>query len=419
MNSSKPIKINDKFKSLFEEKTRYYIITGERGTSKSFTVNTFLTLKLLQAHQTILFTRFTLTSAKDSIIPEFKEKIDLLNLSGKFDITNYDIINHRNESSIMFRGIKTSQGDQTAKLKSLTNVNIWVLDEAEELTDEKTFDKINLSIRSKRAKNIIILILNPAPKTHWIYKRFFLNIVPDDFNGTKGNVTYINLELDDNIDNLDVDLVNELLWLKENDPIEYNLRVQKAWLDNDDSIVFNYSKLKWFDEIDLNQAEIVSYCDVADQGTDFLCFIVAAIIGENVFIIDVIYTQLGSEVTEGLIIDMFDRYQISRCIFESNNQGLMFTKLIKKSLPLEKQKSIFAMSNSTNKHTRIITQRRNILDCHFKRTNEKMYTQFLTHLTSYTFDAKFEPDDAPDAMSGLVKDIYQIVFPRLKQPIHT
>ena len=65
------IEIHKKFKPLFEEQTRYYIITGERGSSKSFTVNLWLTLKLLQSNQTALFTRYTLSSAKGSIIPEF------------------------------------------------------------------------------------------------------------------------------------------------------------------------------------------------------------------------------------------------------------------------------------------------------------------------------------------------------------
>lgn len=414
MNSLKPIKINDKFKPLFEENTRYFIITGERGTAKSSTVNIYLTLKLLQVHQTILFTRFTLVSAKDSIIPEFKEKIEWLNLEGRFDITQQDIINHATKSNIMFRGIKTSQGDQTAKLKSLNNVNVWVIDEAEELTDEKTFDKINLSVRNPNNKNIVILVLNPAPRTHWIYKRFFLGKVPDNFNGIKDNITYINLDIFDNIDNLDTDLVSELLKLKEENPDEYKRRTQSAWLDNDEDITFNYSQLKWFDEIDLKQAELVSYCDVADQGVDFLCFVIGAIIGQNIFIIDVVYTQAGSEITEPMIVEMILRYKINRNIFESNNQGLQFTKSLKKELPDEFKKCCIAIPNTVNKHSRIIIQRKTIIEnFYFKRTKEPMYNKFIEHLTSYTNDGKFDFDDAPDALAGLSKDIVNNILPIL------
>jgi hypothetical protein len=63
------------------------------------------------------------------------EKIELLNLESAFDIQLRDIYSKVSNSKIMFRGIKTSQGIQTAKLKSLTDVNIWVIDEAEELAD--------------------------------------------------------------------------------------------------------------------------------------------------------------------------------------------------------------------------------------------------------------------------------------------
>lgn len=88
-------------------------------------------------------------------------------------MTKSEIINKKSKSEIIFRGLKTSSGDQTANLKSLQGVTTWILDEAEELTDEATFDKINLSVRIKGKHNRVILILNPSTKEHWIYQRFF------------------------------------------------------------------------------------------------------------------------------------------------------------------------------------------------------------------------------------------------------
>lgn len=404
------IKIHKKLKPLFDEKTRYYIITGERGSSKSFPVNIFLTLKLLQKNQCILFTRFTLNSAKDSIIPEFRDKINRLNLEGKFNETSNDIANDETNSRIMFRGIKTSQGDQTAKLKSLTDVNIWVLDEAEELTSEKTFDDINLSVRSKNTNNLIILIMNPTLKHHWIYKRFFLNKVPEHFNGEKNGVTYIHMTLRDNKDNLDPVLLDELMQLKINNPDAYKKRVATQWLDEDNAIVFNYSKLKWFENVDISNAEIITYCDVADQGSDYLCFVIGALIGNNVFIIDVVFTQDDSDITEPLILAMYEKYNIQKSIFESNNQGLQFSKNIKKSLPENKRNKIVALPNSTNKHSRIILQQRNVFDTfYFKQTTDKMYNEFIEHLTTYSKDGKAPYDDAPDAISGLSKNIRLLI----------
>jgi phage terminase large subunit len=102
-----------------------------------------------------------MVSAHLSIIPEFLEKIILLGYENTFSVNKAEVVNLKNKSDILFRGIKTSAGNQTASLKSLQGVRTWVLDEAEELIDEDIFDTIDLSIREKNIQNRIILILNP------------------------------------------------------------------------------------------------------------------------------------------------------------------------------------------------------------------------------------------------------------------
>ena len=169
------IDINEKYQPLFdnENKNRYFVITGGRGSSKSFSVALKLLLLTYEKGHKVLFTRYTMISAHSSIIPEFIEKIELLGKEKDFRITKDEIINLTTGSLIMFKGIKTSSGNQTAALKSLNGVTTFVVDEAEELVDEVMFDKIDLSVRSKTHQNRCILILNPTTREHWIYKRFF------------------------------------------------------------------------------------------------------------------------------------------------------------------------------------------------------------------------------------------------------
>ena len=62
---------------------------------------------------------------------------------------------------VLFRGILTSSGNQTANLKSLQGSTTWVLDEAEEMVKEDIFDKIDFSIRQQGAKNRVIIVMNP------------------------------------------------------------------------------------------------------------------------------------------------------------------------------------------------------------------------------------------------------------------
>ena len=241
------INLNSKYEPLFTNDTRFFIITGGRGSAKSFGVGTFTNLLSFEKGHTILFTRQTMTSAHLSIIPEFQEKIDLMELNDFFAVTKTEIINKQSTSKIIFRGIKTSSGDQTANLKSLQGVTTWILDEAEELTDEITFDKINLSIRQKGKQNRVILILNPATKEHWIYKRFFQDAgVQEGFNGIKDDVTYIHTTYLDNYENLDKSFINEVERVKVSNPLKYQHTILGGWLNRAEGVVFSNWKIGTF-----------------------------------------------------------------------------------------------------------------------------------------------------------------------------
>lgn len=226
------------------------------GSGKSFSITAWILLMMLfESGHTILFTRYTMSSAHLSIIPEFLEKIQLLNKEDEFHITKDTIENKRTGSKILFRGLRTSNGDQTAALKSLNGVTVWVLDEAEELTDENTFDKINLSVRQKGKDNKVVLILNPATKEHWIYKRFFEdNGVEPGSNTTKNNITYIHTTYLDNIDNLDESFLKEIENIKSNNPTKYNTTILGGWLDKAEGVVLTNWKIGEFNPDNLQTA---------------------------------------------------------------------------------------------------------------------------------------------------------------------
>jgi phage terminase large subunit len=246
------ILLHNKWKALLND-TRYFIISGGRGSSKSFGVGTFTSLLSFEKGHKILFTRQTMSSAHLSIIPEFQEKIELLESQDKFEVTKTDIINKQSGSEIIFRGLKTSSGDQTANLKSLQGVTDWILEEAEELVDESTFDKINLSVRQKGVQNRVIIIFNPTTKEHWIYKRFFEQEgVEGGFNGIKNNTTYIHTTYEDNIEHLDKSFLDEIERIKETNPKKYQHTILGGWLDKAEGVVFTNWK---FGEFNPNQLQ--------------------------------------------------------------------------------------------------------------------------------------------------------------------
>lgn len=192
-----------------------------------------------ESGHTILFTRYTLTSAHISIIPEFIDKIETAGLHNDFNITKDEIVNQKTGSKIIFRGIKTSSGTQTANLKSIANVTTWVLDEAEELVDEDIFDKIDLSIRHQVKQNRVILILNPTTKEHFIYNKFFESKgVTEGSNIIKGDTSYIHTTYLDNLDNLSDSFISQIELTKKNNPIKYKHIILGGWMDKAEGVVF-------------------------------------------------------------------------------------------------------------------------------------------------------------------------------------
>ncbi len=244
------IDINPKYEPIKISDSRYYIVTGGRGSGKSYSINLLLLLLTYEAGHTILFTRLTLSSAYISIIPEFIDKIETLGVQEHFYITKNEIINKLSGSKIIFKGIRSSSGDQSANLKSLTNVTTWVMDEAEELVDENIFDKIDLSVRNLKQQNRVILILNPVTKEHWIYNRYFQDRgVEAGSNTTKENTTYIHTTYLDNIANLSKSYLEQIERIKIRRPEKYKHQMLGGWLQKAEGVIFSNWKVGQFKRI--------------------------------------------------------------------------------------------------------------------------------------------------------------------------
>ena len=221
------------YKPLFKypNPTRYFLVSGGRGSGKSYSVTYSLLRLTYREGHIILFTRWTLVSAHISIIPEFIEKIESLGLDQDFEITQTEITNKKTGSKILFRGIKTSQGTATANLKSISGVTTWVLDEAEELVDEDVFDRIDLSIRAVNLPNKVILVMNPSFKSHWIYKRFVAN--------KREDTTYIHTTFLENRKYLSQSFIDQAKRTKAENIHRYEHLFLGKWLDDAEGLLWN------------------------------------------------------------------------------------------------------------------------------------------------------------------------------------
>ena len=221
------------YKGLFyrNPKHRYWFVTGGRGSGKSFHVSVFLLNLTYEPGHVILFTRYTLVSAEISIIPEFIEKMELLGCSEDFYVKHGLIVNIKTGSKILFKGIKTSSGNQTARLKSIQGVTTWVLDEAEELMEEDTFDRIDLSIRHKHLPNRTIMVMNPAHKAHFLYTKFA--------TANRDDTCYIHTTWLDNRVNLSESFISEAERIKLTNPTRYAHIFMGEWSEDATGLLWN------------------------------------------------------------------------------------------------------------------------------------------------------------------------------------
>lgn len=361
---------------LYEDKEKFIIlITGGRGSGKSFNASTFierLTFEMTPVekivHQ-ILYTRYTMVSAGMSIIPEMMEKIDLDGTTKYFKTTKTDIVNKMTKSRIMFRGIKTSSGNQTAKLKSIQGITTFVCDEAEEWTSEDEFDKIMLSIRKKGIQNRIIIIMNPCDSNHFIYKKYIEKthklVEIDGVQvqiSTHPNVLHIHTTYFDNLENLSPEFLKEVEDIKVSNPEKYGHVVIGRWADVAEGAVFK----KWGIVKEFSQE-----CKKVGIGQDFgftndpSAAVRCGIIDNRLYVDELFYEtdMLSSAIANSLkpfSMKVFADSQDPRLIQEIKNRGVnicpvdKFPGSIKAGIDKIKDMEFFVTERSYN----IITELR-------------------------------------------------------------
>lgn len=205
-----------------------------RGSGKSYATSLWLAQNFVFSKKNYLYLREYMSNASVSIIPQFLTQVDELGIN--FKITKNEIVNAFGKK-LFFRGFHSASAAADANLKSLTNLEIALIDEATEVSEED-FTRLDLSLRDKDCFPRIVLVLNPSYCQHWIYRRFFEN-VPFDFNGIKNDVTYVHTTFKDNEDNLAKSFLNEAERVKRTDLRKYANIFLGEWRDANENAMFN------------------------------------------------------------------------------------------------------------------------------------------------------------------------------------
>lgn len=168
---------NQAYEAIFTTKARYILLWGGRGRGGSHTATDYMVNRLTRkGYFRGYLMREVFSDIRESLWRDFKDRLE-----------NNESINQRaiqiNETAmsahclttgnwLMSKGFKKSTGKRTAKLKSLAGATHVVIEEAEEI-DEEDFMQLDDTLRTTKASIQIILIFNPPPKRHWIWRRWF------------------------------------------------------------------------------------------------------------------------------------------------------------------------------------------------------------------------------------------------------
>lgn len=273
------VKLDPRFDELYTTEKPIILITGGRGSGKTTAATLWLKDLSYTKNQVILFTRYTMTSAKVSIIPEFTKRMDTEGDASNFRTAGAIIKNKRSGSKIIFSGIKVSSKNQTANLKGIEGLSTFVVDEAEEWQDEEDYDTLRLSTRTTEAKNRTLIIMNPCATTHFVYRKYIkdthrLEIVDgvEVQISTHPRVCHIHTSYLDNMEHLSKDFLADVEDIKASDDDQYQHKVIGRWNDgNTEGSLFAWDQVKDifsnFPSIDKKKYIV---CDAAKYGRD-LC----------------------------------------------------------------------------------------------------------------------------------------------------
>lgn len=167
--------------------------------------------------------------------------------------------------------------------------------------------------------------------------------------------------------------------------------------------------------VDREPDSIIAVCDTADKGADYCSMPIAAVYGDEVYIVDVVFDDSPPEVTKPECAKALMDNLVVAGTFESNNAGTYFARDVQQILTDRKYVcNIRTKRTISNKQTRIEFASDNIIkNFYFKDpllyARNSQYAMFMKQVTTYTRSGKVPHDDAPDSLSLLENELRGLV----------
>ncbi len=176
-----------------------------------------------------------------------------------------------------------------------------------------------------------------------------------------------------------------------------------------------YTKFKTYTKLPMDEngnvlfTVIKNYTDTADTGNDYLCSINYGVYSGDAYILNVIYTKDGMEITEPAVAEMLKNDNVNLARIESNNGGRSFARAVERILREELHTNhtvIDSFFQSKNKQSRILSNSAWVMEHVIYPVNwSDRFPEYFEAMTKYQKEGKNAHDDGPDATTGIAEDM--------------
>ncbi len=167
--------------------------------------------------------------------------------------------------------------------------------------------------------------------------------------------------------------------------------------------------------VDRDPDSIIAVCDTADKGDDYCSMPIAAVYGDEVYIVDVVFDDSPPETTKPECAKALMDNKVVAATFESNNAGAYYARDVQELMTAQNYVcNVRTKRTISNKQTRIEFASDTILKrFYFKDPSlyarNSQYAAFIKQLVTYTRSGKVPHDDAPDSLSLLENELRGLV----------
>ena len=153
---------------------------------------------------------------------------------------------------------------------------------------------------------------------------------------------------------------------------------------------------------------IVSACDIAFGGSDFLAFGVLYLYGDEKYLVDCVFDNHEKNITQPRVVQMILRHKVQRSFWEYNNGGEGYRDDIQRMLKQAGYRHNMIGSyapTGKRKEDRIFDAAPEIREIYFLEDGyrDQDYQKMMQNVFSYKIEGKNKHEDACDMLAYLVK----------------